>query len=1525
MKTKFLILLVILFVYEMKGQTSPPPADWKAVTWREKNLMNVSGLSQALSGDEWWFSHKNLYDGNGKLIGYIACGYLADLVKSADNPQAGMRLVFNEGSDSPFNSYPSTGSLFTTGSAVNWLPNGGCDEFYDILGATSTVDAVEQKTPFRGMLARLDLKGNMIWCRLPNIHGDGLQELIQVGNYIYVVGAHYGAKNTQINYSAGNNNNRGFLSYNAIDATTAASNKFNVSTYPSITYTLGSGVDHIYVAKYDLDGTKIWEGLYGSEDFSTSPNNAWNSLCKGWDLIMNSNGSLYVVGQAGPSANYVFMTKLDPSNGYVLDNNTFALPTTAVINQFGEQSENMIGKSICEIGSTGTMVIGGVISFQNANSHGDVDAHRGFLLCVNPDLSLNTTSSWAANNPITISATNTATKMKSNIWEVNYHSNKNEILAGVINNCDDCARTDNNHAEGQVWRYTPGGAFSASVSIGAINAFDLRLGVIETSDHGFAVISSRRHTTPSPPTLASMGSYSNCPNLAVYANNSPVNYGVWDTDPLIVKFDASDNKEWEWNEDVVPNRTTRVLPPGDFKRQECMYKISESFDQGLVVSGNCSFNHDDNYMVKLYTKCNSSQTYSLSGHTIYTNTTWNSSFAMKGVLEITYGTTLTITGSSTKIRFADSKSTGIPTYIKIDQGGCLRLENGAEITSIDNSACPGSMWDGIVILGNSSQSQGSYGNYATIASQGYLSINNATISNARCAAYTGAYGSNTNNYNGGVIDAKDAYFVNNERDVQIMDYNTALPNKCRFITSHFLIKDELNSREKPVFRIYMQDVRGVILLGNEFKYNASNAYDPIDRGWGIYSNGADYKVQDYSSNTGIIRSSFENFRYGIEVDNCNYGSVVSIDNAIFTNTYTQTSGNAQTGGILLHSNDVCRITRNTININCENSFGISINNSKNYSIASNTITGNHSQWSVGIYASNSGAGDHRIMRNNLTNLNGGIYPQYANSASTSNVVGLESDGLLMNCNTFTGNDFDIAMLSDNLTPPSVRENQGIVSNPFAPNPNLFVRNRYSATCSFEEQWYIDQTSSKYLQHFSNPNGGGVVTLPLCGNPFLNANSAGSSYNFSAQCPENESIPRVNPGNSCSKCDRLLDINTALGNAATLSNSLTSIYTNSVDGGNTASLLGSISNTTISDPTLKSIILGYSPYLSDTVLKAYFARNLGNQSNIVDIHDVNKPVTTNVWQFIEGLSLTPTVIEDLEEQQAENLISERKILGDALGSAKADLQFVYSEKLNYFLQDTLETALDTVLNLLVDNLGNLPNADIMRVNIYATMGDYTRAFAYADSLGGIDKYEELMVLQKTLLQLDTSVAGLNKILVNEDLYDVVSEYASNSAKQGYWLARSVMRHVYDGKSFDSITKPLVFEMNLHHLNPSTSGARSFNPIQNSVSLREESSGIVFIPTKKYTKVNVKSESQFQNTLNVYPNPANESLFLLFNSSINMTFDYSIRDILGRELLNGRIESGQNLEINTNSLINGIYFITLVQNNQVVENKRFAIVK
>ena len=177
------------------------------------------------------------------------------------------------------------------------------------------------------------------------------------------------------------------------------------------------------------------------------------------------------------------------------------------------------------------------------------------------------------------------------------------------------------------------------------------------------------------------------------------------------------------------------------------------------------------------------------------------------------------------------------------------------------------------------------------------------------------------------------------------------------------------------------------------------------------------------------------------------------------------------------------------------------------------------------------------------------------------------------------------------------------------------------------------------------------------------------------------------------------------------------------------------------------------------------------------------------------------------------------------------------------------------------------------------------------------------------------------MVDEDLFDVVSDYANDSGKQGHWLARSVMRHVYDGKSFDSITKPLVFEMNLNHLNPSTSGARPANPNSND----EEPTVAVNLPHKNNTSVKFEKPLSFQNTFNLYPNPANESVFLLFTSKNTDVCDYSIRDILGRDLLRGRLESGIANEVNTTGLINGIYFVILIQGNQVIESKRIAVTR
>lgn len=263
---------------------------------------------------------------------------------------------------------------------------------------------------------------------------------------------------------------------------------------------------------------------------------------------------------------------------------------------------------------------------------------------------------------------------------INFHSKKNEILVGLIGNCNDCHHDGNNSGVGQIYRLHPGtGTLVAGNnpgSMGTIRAFNLRVGVVETSDTGFVAVSARRNVNPFvPPTNQELGTFTLCTQMLSTdpANVSPYTsgyYGYWDSDPLIVKFDKNGTKIWEWSEDVVPGRA-RQAPPIDIKRQECMYKVSEAEDGGYVISGNASSYRDDFYMMKLYPECGALHTYA-TGMTISSNYTLSTSWDFKGVTTINSGAVLTITGPTTKIRFADSRHTGVPTYIQVKPGGQTR-------------------------------------------------------------------------------------------------------------------------------------------------------------------------------------------------------------------------------------------------------------------------------------------------------------------------------------------------------------------------------------------------------------------------------------------------------------------------------------------------------------------------------------------------------------------------------------------------------------------------------------------------------------------------------------------------------------------------------------------------------------------------------------------------------------------------------------------------------------------------------------
>lgn len=79
------IFLSILFCFlafvSLKSQSlsnyANPYPEWITIDWAPVKPSGSSLVPQTQdeSGEDWWYRHKNVYDGDGQHIGYITCGY----------------------------------------------------------------------------------------------------------------------------------------------------------------------------------------------------------------------------------------------------------------------------------------------------------------------------------------------------------------------------------------------------------------------------------------------------------------------------------------------------------------------------------------------------------------------------------------------------------------------------------------------------------------------------------------------------------------------------------------------------------------------------------------------------------------------------------------------------------------------------------------------------------------------------------------------------------------------------------------------------------------------------------------------------------------------------------------------------------------------------------------------------------------------------------------------------------------------------------------------------------------------------------------------------------------------------------------------------------------------------------------------------------------------------------------------------------------------------------------------------------
>jgi hypothetical protein len=815
----------------------------------------------------------------------------------------------------------------------------------------------------------------------------------------------------------------------------------------------------------------------------------------------------------------------------------------------------------------------------------------------------------------------------------------------------------------------------------------------------------------------------------------------------------------------------------------------------------------------------------------------------------------------------------------IVEKGAQLIVDGGEITTWSKTGA----WDGIYVEGSGS------GTPQNLGFQGQVEVKNGgTITNAQVAINTfikDASGNVNWATTGGMIFCDNANFINNIKDVQFMYYHGLAINNnvCTFKNTNFKITGPLKGGALPDSRVSMYEVNGVTFLGCNFENSTGS--NIASENWGINSIDARYTIDKL----GVTATTVKGFATGIRVENTNPLKLITVKNTTFENNLDNGIYINNTNNIILENNSFKMPSQVSTNPNPTPVFsnGIYLNNCKYYNVRNNNFSRNLTlpqvYQNVGITAHNSQNGGHHIYNNKYNSLDIGILALANNSGLTNS-----TDGLLMNCNDFTGltNVYDIAIVEDqingnnNSTFASVK----VVQGNHLGQPNGYVRNRYGApflASNSETQFYIANVGKSYL-HGTNPNSFCLpLPQPQLSDPLLNVIGGLIPFDLS-QCPSDQFAS----SNPCTSCPIIFNLNSAISESQINYNTALSNYTASIDGGNTTTLVAAV-NGNMSNGNLKNLLESKSPYLSDAALNAYFNKAATPPGHIKDIHALNAPVSPVVWQTIQNINLPPGIRNQITAKQNENKFSARDLLYAEVSQTHTRLQGAVSNKINYLATDTLPSSADSLISTLGINKGNMENAKEQLFFAHLNKEDYVNAEKTALDIE-LTQSATLGAYLKKLISIHTNPRKVDGILGTESNITYFNSIAQNKEIFANAGAKSLL------KSFKGIN---YFEPR-------------FLPQNNAAGSRL---------TPDLSDEKIKPLQQ----INVYPNPTNSNLMVVNTLTTEKSnLEIIISDAIGRKVLEKNLNSAASCELNLKDLQGGVYLLMVYQADQLIQTTKIV---
>lgn len=881
------------------------------------------------------------------------------------------------------------------------------------------------------------------------------------------------------------------------------------------------------------------------------------------------------------------------------------------------------------------------------------------------------------------------------------------------------------------------------------------------------------------------------------------------------------------------------------------------------------------------------------------DTIWASDQIIENTIIVDSGYTLTI---KSEIKFV--KQSGII----VKQGGALNIYGG-KLTKACNE-----QWDGIEVLGNYDTTQ----YYSGL--QGVIKIDsNSIIEYAETAILAGSKNvdSESDPYYiraGGIVKARNTHFRNNVVDIEFYPYRNfhpydqkiELPNSSKFENCLFETDNNSMYYYLPDKHVILTQVKGVDFYGCSFLGSGlDDLHHFTDReiGYGIYSSGSTFKVDDYCSSqatpcpaSSLIHSEFKNLRYGIFAIEWNASRIITISGANIESNICGIYLSGTTNSSIVLNNITVSLEGNDSNIN-DTICGIYLDDCTGYQIEEDTISSSYdtlfaSQKNyIGIYIKNSGTANNEIYNNYF----------YKNYYATI-IEGLnrgDSTGLCIKCNDYRYNENDIFIVPDTSLyglsiDQGIAEYQGTPSDSTTAGPagNTFtVFDDLPDTINVKFYNYLNDTTEyfNYLHHnysIDNPrlyprNVNDSTELILF--HFMNLD-----YSKSSSCPSYLSNTET---------EQLRGMLDAESNTINLFDEDISLQ---VDGGSTANLLNDIQNSNYSQGTaLRQQLLNSSPYLSDTVISASIENEAALPSPFIrDVITAN-PHSPKQEEHIDQLDQRSNPLPEYMKQEIIN----KKYSLDAMDLLKSNKRAWENKRdktlnsLTRAYKDTLNSVnpVDSIIPLIENEL--FIGRKLELAFLFLSQNDTTEARNIVNNI-----------------QLDFDLSSLEDsiIVCYTDLFDFLVSRKANNLPENH---------------IDSIAANQLISIYNKNLPGISTRARNLLVASGHLSFKER----FYLPDasslKRGTIFSMPGEDvDHESLIKIKPNPAKDYIIISYDLKGEITNGIlDIIDISGNIVHSKSLErKNDELYIDTSRFASGL-FIVRIKTQKESYAEKFIVVK